>query len=616
MGQELQGSFVNYYEILGVAEDAPSEKVRAALQIYSENQEARLNNQLSMTAARTAMNEVVPAIERTLLDDIARAQYNQRMAEYRKKQTEEYEPADNEGLDDALRIPFLFNPLDDFDTEIPGYTLRSIATKLDNEWLSACIWIADTTDEIHGFVSYLMFVANRKGLAKRIERIIDNVFLDGKTRATNKAQNPDNADEAQDLDDTNLDDTDEERDPDDADEEQEQVPLNINEAIERCIDILDPTMERPRASVYNATFDGKALDAGSFITDQPAQGELILGHDGIRGCAFGTVESRTNWLTFDNGQPSVHFALMPIGTEPEIGASEVKIPLHFAVSNLVRDTEHTAHLVLRMENQVRMVEQLIQVQIYIKPLPPRVVFAPEGTQWAPIQLATMRRGMPTQVITTVRNYGDEALIPLIARITTKDKEASAKPYELHANDEITLAVDTAQRAYGEKYTVAFDIEYVTADAKGPTTIYAQGEILPTVWQSMKRAKPVEERIGVGCVGGFVGLALLGFAAAQLAAHASLTWFVFLAIPAVFLLTMRGMASATVVHIQRAGNTTFSMGQVPLFLWAIPLVVGLALALFCMLVTTTASVLVAAVVGLLVGGALGFLANAAKAQNKS
>src|ERR1019366_9467354 len=196
MGQELQGSFVNYYEILGVAEDAPSEKFRAALQIYSENQEARLNNQLSMTAARTAMNEVVPAIERTLLDDIARAQYNQRMAEYRKKQTEEYEPADNEGLDDALRIPFLFNPLDDFDTEIPGYTLRSIATKLDNEWLSACIWIADTTDEIHGFVSYLMFVANRKGLAKRIERIIDNVFLDGKTRATNKAQNPDNADEA------------------------------------------------------------------------------------------------------------------------------------------------------------------------------------------------------------------------------------------------------------------------------------------------------------------------------------------------------------------------------------------------------------------------------------
>src|SRR5450432_3971929 len=125
MAPEFQGSFVNYYEILGVAEDAPTDKVQAALQIYCDNQEARLNNQLSMTAARTAMNEVVPAIERALLDDGARAQYNQRMAEYRKKQTEQYEPADTEGLDDTLRIPFLFNPLDDFDTEIPGYTLRS-----------------------------------------------------------------------------------------------------------------------------------------------------------------------------------------------------------------------------------------------------------------------------------------------------------------------------------------------------------------------------------------------------------------------------------------------------------------------------------------------------------
>jgi len=585
----------------------PSEKVKAALQIYSENQEARLNNQLSMTAARTAMNEVVPAIERTLLNDMARAQYNQRMAEYRKKQTEEYEPADNEGLDDTLRIPFLFNPLDDFDTEIPSYTLRSIAMKLDNEWASARTWITDTTDETHGFVSYLMFVANRKGLAKRIERIVDNVSLEGQVRNTSNKEQQVPDDDADD---------DEQEENEEEEEEEEQDPIDSNEAIERCIDILDPTMERPHASIYNAMFDGKALDGGSFITDQPAQGELILSHDGMRGCAFGTIESRTNWLTFENGQSSVRFALLPSGTEPKSGASEVKVPLHFAISNLVRNSEHTAHIVLRMENQVRALEQLVQVQIYIKPLPPRVVFAPEGTQWAPLQLAPTRRDTPTQVITTVRNYGDEELIPLIARITTKDKEASARPYEIHANEAIMLAINTQQRPYGEKYTVAFDIDYVTSEAKGPATIYAQGEILPTVWQSMKRAKAVEERIGVGCFGGLVGVVLLSVAAVQLMGHSNFTWFLFLAIPAVFLLTMRGMATATVVHIRHAGNTTFTLGQVPALLWVVPLLMGAALALLCTLVTVTASLLVTAFVSLLVGGTLGFLVDAAKAQNKS
>ena len=245
MASDLQGTFVNYYEILGIAENASRETIEGALQTYRTSQEMRLNNQLSMAAARSAINEIIPAIERVLLNDTARAQYNQQMADARRKQTAQYEPEDNEGLDDPLRIPFLFNPFDDFDTEMPGYTLRSIASKLDDEWSSARKWITDTEDETHGFVSYLTFVANRKQLAERIGHIIESVSPENEER------------------------------------------MDVNEGIERCIDILDPRVERPRTDIHNLTFDGRTLDAGNFITDQPAQSELILGHDGVRGCALG-----------------------------------------------------------------------------------------------------------------------------------------------------------------------------------------------------------------------------------------------------------------------------------------------------------------------------------------
>src|SRR6266702_5281159 len=288
MASGVQGAFANYYEVLGVAENAPSSTIQEALNTYRESLQAQMNNPLSMGPARSAMNEIVPAIERILLsDDTIRAEYDQQLAASRRKQTAQYEPADDEGLDDTLRIPFLFNPFEDFDTEIPGFTLRLIAMKLDQEWASARKWIIDTSDEVHGFISYLTFVANRKRLAERIEQSITAVSRTNELR------------------------------------------MDTNEGIERCIDILDPHIERSRVGIHNLTFDGKIFDAGSFTSDLPARTDLILGHEGVRGCAFGVIESRTNWVTFDNGQSSVHFALMPEGSEPEIGASEVKIPLFF-----------------------------------------------------------------------------------------------------------------------------------------------------------------------------------------------------------------------------------------------------------------------------------------------
>ncbi len=567
MASDLQGTFVNYYEILGIAENASRETIEGALQTYRTSQEMRLNNQLSMAAARSAINEIIPAIERVLLNDTARAQYNQQMADARRKQTAQYEPEDNEGLDDPLRIPFLFNPFDDFDTEMPGYTLRSIASKLDDEWSSARKWITDTEDETHGFVSYLTFVANRKQLAERIGHIIESVSPENEER------------------------------------------MDVNEGIERCIDILDPRVERPRTDIHNLTFDGRTLDAGNFITDQPAQSELILGHDGVRGCAFGVVESQTSWLTFGNGQSSKRFALMPMGTEAAIGPSEVKIPLHFAVGNLARNADHGARILIRMENQINPIEQLIQVQIHMLPLPPRVVLMPDATREAPILMGITRRGVQTHATITPRNFGDEALVPLIARISTKDSGASVRPYEFHSGEPITLTIETGNRPYGQKYDVAFDIEYVTPQTQGPTTVYAQGEILPTSWQSMTRTRGVAERVGVGCLGGIGGLTVLSFSGAELATHSGFTAVLFLALPILFILAMRGMASTLIVHMKNAGNTALSLAHVPQWvLWGIPIGVGLVLSLLCTFVfSTTTSLVIGAFAGFIVGGVIGFLA---------
>lgn len=575
MASEVHGAFANYYEVLGVAENASTAAIQAALTTFRESLGEKMNNPLSMGSARSAMNELVPAIERHLAsDESARTEYDRKLAEARQKQSEHYEPADGEGLDDPLRIPFLFNPFDDFDTEYPAYTLRLIAMKLDIEWKQAQAWINDTSDETHGFISYLTFVANRKQVAKRIENIFRAVTQPAGQR------------------------------------------MDTNEGIERCIDLLDPRIERPRVGIHNPTFDGKTLDAGTFISDLPARTELILGNEGIRGCAFGVIESRTNWLTFDHGQSKVRFALMPEGTEPIIGISEVKIPLHFKVDNLTRNTSHTALLVLRMENQAQEIEQPVPVMIFVPPLPPRVFFEPEASEENPIWAGITLRGVPTGVVVMPRNRGDEELVPLSARISTKDSGARANPTQFRANEPITLAVNTNNRPFGEKYTIPFTIEYLTPEAHGPAEIYVQGETLPTVKQSLFREKAVEGRIGVGCGVGLVGFLVIGALGAGLATHVGLAWVFFLLIPIAFILSTRFIASTMVVHMQRAGNTQASMGKIaPWQIWGIPIALGAVVALICLFIPDTGSSFwVGGLVGLILGFALGFMLDAAQSAN--
>lgn len=572
---EVQGAFVNYYEVLGVAENASTATIQEALNRYLEGLQAQMNNPLSMGSARTAMNDVVPQIVHLLLsEDSSRMEYDRQLAASRSKQTAHYEPTDDEGLDDQLRIPFLFNPFEDFDTEIPGYTLRLIAMKLDAEWPDARQWITDTADEIHSFVSYLTFVANRKHLAERIGQIIDAASPIHRQR------------------------------------------MDTNEAIERCIDILDPHIERPRVGIHSKSFDGRIFYAGSFVSDLPAQSEIILAHEGVRGCAFGVIKSRTSGVTFENGQSEVRFALMPEGSEPQIGASEVKIPLFFDVANLLHNADHSALLDLCLENQASEVIEPIQVVIHVQPLPPRVVFEPPATADRPVWAGITRRGVPTSVVITARNNGDEELVPLVGRIFTNDNAAQARPGQFHANEPITISIDTTNRPFGQKYTVPFSINYGTPGAQGPTTIYVGGEILPTAWQSLLRERGFGERAGVGCGVGLAGGLLLGALGAGLASHIGIAWLLFLLIPILFVLIGRSIALTTVTHVRRSGDTDADIRHVaPWILWGIPAGAGLAVALVCTLVSDAGtSFWIGGLIGFIVAATPGFLLGKVQAEN--
>jgi hypothetical protein len=568
MASEVHSTFPNYYEYLNVTQDAPVEVIERALGNLTVNTETRLNNQLTMQSALQIVNEIIPAIRQHLLsNEQARADYDRQLVAAQRRLAGQDELADDEGLDDMLRQPFFFDPFEGYDTETPALSLRQIAIKLDEEWSRACTWITDTSDELHVFVGFLTHVAGRQRLAKHIEEIIQAVARKREPR------------------------------------------MEVNEAIERCINILDPQVDRPLVNIYNPIFDGKALHAGDFISDQPAQADLMLVHGGIRGCTFGVVESRTDWLTFQGRRTSIRFSLMPEGPDPKISVSEVKIPLFFQLNRLERNTDHTAQLILRIENHDPAIEVPISVQIHVLPLPPRVSFEPPATAAAPAWAGTTLRGVPASAVVVSQNAGDESLVPLTARMYTRDPGAKAEPVRFHADEQVKFTIDTTNRSFGSKYEVIFNVDYgPTPGAIGPAAIHVQGEILPTAWQSMLRQKSMGERSGVGCIAGCVGLFLLGSIAVGLAGHTGITWLLFFAVPVIFVLTARPIAATIIRHIQRSGNSNVTMEKVPLWvLWWLPLGAGLLLAVICVLMLDMGTAfLIGAIVGGIVGAALGFI----------
>jgi hypothetical protein len=581
MASEIHSAFVNYYEHLNVPQDADTAEIKEALEKLTASAEAQLNNFLTMNNARQTVNEVLPAIRQYLLSGAqARAEYDRQLLEAQRRLAHRGELADDEGLDDPLRQPFFFDPFEEYDTETPAFSLRQIAMKLDEEWQRAHTWIIDTSNETHVFVGFLVHVAGRERLAKRIEQIV---------KAASR---------------------------------QDGKGMGGNEAIERCIYILDPQVERPVVDIYNDTFDGRVLRAGDFISDQPAQSELILGNAGLRGCVFGRIESRTDWLRFASGQTSVHFSLMPEETDARIGPWQVKIPLFFQVNRLERNTEHTAQLLLRVENREPAVEVTIGVHIFVKPLPPRVSFEPAATANIPAWAGLTLQGTPGRVVVMPHNNGDEQLVHLTARLSTTDQAASADPALFHAEELITFTIDTRNRKRGEKYNAVFQVDYnASPGAIGPRELHIQGELLPTPWQSMIRQRSVEGRLGWGCGGSMVGLVLIGVIGAGLATHAGIAWLLFLALPTLFAMTVRPAAATIVTHVQRSGDGSVTFEKVPAWvLWWLPLGLGLVLALLSLFLPDGGTgFLIGAIVGGIVGAVAGFIVDQTaekKAENSS
>jgi hypothetical protein len=580
MALEFSGDFINCYEYLNQPQNATIETLQAGFEQLTASTQKRLNNPLTSNNALYIHNVVEPAIRQYLLSGSeTRAAYDHLLTVYQQQQARRNELADEEGLDDFLERPFFFDPFD-FDTETPANSLREIALKLDEEWARACKWLANNSDEVHIFLSFLIHSANRPGLAKRIEPVI-------------KAVNGKNSER-----------------------------IGVNEAVERCILLLNPQAERPLMSVHNATLDGKVWQAGEFIPDVPARGDLIIGHDGLRGCVFGTIESRTDWVKFEGNLSKARFSLMPEGTEQRIGRSEIQVPCVFQINEarFVPYTSYQAEILIRMENHSPVREILLPVDLAILPIPPRVVFAPPALPQQPVWVGIARQGEPAAArVTAFNRTGNEALVPLAGRITTRDPAASVEPQTFQHQSQITLTIDTKNRPRGQRYEVIFDLDYeATPGAQGPATLHVQGEIVPTTWQSMKRIESTEMRIGLGIVGLFIGAILLLICGSILASAGGQAWLMFLLLPLIFGCPAYFLWKTLLAHRRLAGETPSTPEQIsPWLIWTIPSAIG---ALFFFLCASIGgwTVLITVLLGGLAGGIFGFikdgvLAKAAKQQ---
>ncbi len=571
MNYEEDNAFIDFYEVLEIAEDASTPDIETAFKIYESSMTDQLNSSLTMQSARYAINSMIPMIRQNLLSsEEARRAYDEKRVENRHRQVQPQdrdELLDDEGLDLYIKQPFFFDHYNGFDTEPITNTLRRIAYRLDEEWPRARTWITDRSSRIHPLVGYLIYAALRPRLATHIGQIIQDVRPDSEKR------------------------------------------MDINEGIERCITIFNPKISRPTVAIESARFDGRVFDAGTFLPDRPAQTDFKLYHNSTRGCAFGTLESRSKWMTFQGGASILHFALMPEGTRSEVGSDEIKIVLNFQMNLLAHKADHTAELVIRMENWEQPLEKTVSVVIHVPALPPRVWFEPIATAEKPLQLRPVRRGEPISVVVTPCNRGDEAYIPLVARIFTNDSGASATPEKFRTNQPVALNIDTTNRPSGRIYDIIYKIDYSpVAGAKGQTTLHIHGELLPTPWQSMLRTKNFGTRLLSGGGLALIGFLVLGAMGTFLSYNLQSIWFLFIVIPLLLLGVTHMTITPIIIHIQRSGRLEIEKKKLsPYLLWGLPLIFGFFLALACVLVHNQNIVLVlGGIVGTLIGAALGFV----------
>ena len=563
-------SFIDFYAALSIPRDATEAQIEDALEAYQTEMRQQVLNPLTMKSARHALNVIIPGIRQALLrGETTRKQYDQQLAEFERQQTQERgEWVDSQALDEKLRRPFFFDPYKSYDTEQPAYTLREIAARFDTEWVRARSWLVDTSRGRHPLVLYLKHVALRNILAEHIEEHIIQQMRPGT-----------------------------------------KTLLNANVAIERCITLLNPEVERPGVIIdtSNPTFDSRTwtLHAGKFLPDEVAQGTLTLRHSGQRGCAFGRVVSLTDWLTLLQNKSQIHFALLPEGVDPAVG-SVINLPLAFNISALKHKETHVAELVVYTDNLDMPVEQHVKVMLTVLALPPRVVFEPSATGSKPLKMRPTRRGVVAKATITPRNFGDEAHIPLLGHINSQSPEVHVSPRTFHANEPITITVETDNIQNGATYNIELSVDYnATSGAKGPSSLYIQSEVLPTFWQSMLREKQMEGRLINALAGAVLGFFILGFLGATIVGQLLTLWS--LAIPIVLLFTLFPVFKKITIHRKRIGEIDTNSANVPYYLlWGGALGGGALLDLICALIAKQdADLLFSGIVGALIGAIAGF-----------
>ncbi len=562
--------FIDFYIALSIPRSATELQIADALEAYQAEMRQQVLNPLTMKSARKAIDVIIPGVRAALLQgEIARRRYVQQLEEFERQQNlEKGAWIDSQGLDEKLRRPFFFDTHRGYDTEQPAYTLREIAARLDTEWVRARSWLIETARSRHPLVLYLQHVALRKTLAEYIEK---NVI---------QRMRPDS-----------------------------EMFMDANIAIERCITLLNPEVERPTAivDISSPAFNSqtRTLNAGAFLPDKLAQATLTLRHKGKRGCAFGRVVSLTNWLTLPQNQPQMNFALLPEGIDSALGPV-LNVPLTFNLSTLRHQALHTAELIIYADNSDTPVEQHVKVQLTVLALPPRVVFESSVNKSAPLRMRAVRRGVESTAIIVPRNFGDEALIPLAGRINSRLQNVRITPQTFHANEPLTISVATGDIQDGAHYNIELNIDYISPGAQGSTALSISGEVLPTFWQNLQREKNIGSRLLNALAGGAIGFLALGFLGTMVAGQL-LTFWSFV-IPVTLLFALSPILRTITAYRKQVGEIDMNSANVPYsLLLGGGVGGGIVLDLICTLIARPdIDFILSGIIGTMLGTVAGFL----------
>ncbi|HYU73229.1 MAG TPA: hypothetical protein VEL31_11170 [Ktedonobacteraceae bacterium] len=553
----------DFYQMLEVSRDADTASIKVRLEEFEQKKRQELIDPVTMRAAARAIDEL-PGIREALLSGAAQRQaYDQRLAEAEGRRTQ----GDALRLDEPFITAFYFDRHNNLDTEEPALNMRALVEKLERDWSKTRDWLCDTSQSKHPLVLFVKYHSSPRPLAREalVRRLETELF-------------------------------------------QKIATMHHDEAVERCLSLLNPQIKRPTLTVKEISDpQSQTLYLREFMPGETRPAIVVVAHEGERGCLFGTVESQTEWLKLSNGQTQQRFALLAEKIATPNSSSSLNLPLFFDLWPLARNRMHQATLVFHVENYEPSRDIRVNVALKVLPVPPRVTFEPASTLHAPLLVGTTRRGIVASQTVIPRNAGDEQLIPLAARLYCTEPGVRLNPPLARANTPVTITVETHDRQQGGTYSIPVQVDYsATPGATGPRELYIQGEVLPTLWQSMLRTKSLAQRNSAGMNAAVGGLLSGGFVGALAAFVPNLfvIWLILLAL--LFIALARLSATTITTHLRLSGDTQMDLKHVsPFILWVVPAVTAALLLLPDLWLATVLSIITGAAIGVLVGYAVGF-----------